>query len=156
MTTATRLLAGLILILAASCGTTVPALADTPTNVRDGVAGELDAGWVRAACATNAHCVKCRLGYPEGAKRVTLTIRLGGRVMAVERTFPYRDDHRATPAPQRAASGRVVDGVRLACTSAGQRVTCTLDLAARYVDGNVTSYVDGWNYCGLRYEGATL
>lgn len=151
-----RLTAALTLLLAASCGTPVPALADTPHNVRDGVAGQLDAGWVRALCATTADGVKCALRFPEGARRVNLEHRLGGRLLGVETTYPYADDVRARPAPRRTTSGTVVPGVRLECSSAGQRVACVLDLAARFHDVNVTTYVNGWNYGGLVGDGVVL
>ena len=157
MHTATRALVALTALVAASCGTTVPALADVPRNVHDGpTAGKLDAGWVRAACASTDDGVKCAIRIPEGARTVVLEHRLGGKRLGVERTYPYADDHRAGPAPARHVAGRVIPGVRLECDSAGQRVECVLDLAARFGDFNVTTFVNGWSYGGLRGEGVVL
>jgi hypothetical protein len=155
MHTIARALAPLLLTLGLLAGMTGTANADVPSNVRDGHAGTLEAGWVRAACATTATGVKCALRFPEGAQRVDLTYRLGGRDLAVETTTPYRAEHRTTPAPSRATGGTVVAGVRLTCAGKGQRVECVLDLAPRFADFSVTTYVAGWNYGGLRGSDVT-
>jgi len=160
MRTIARLLAPLIAGLLAAAGLIVGAQdahADTPHNVRDGVtAGTLDAGWVRAACATTYDGVKCALRFPEGARTVVLEHRLGGKLLGVETTHTYADDHRHGPAPTRTAGGRITNGVRVECAAAGQRVECVLEYARRYVDLNVTTFVNGWNYGGLRGEGVVL
>lgn len=150
------LLATAVVAVGATTCSVPPAQADVPSNVRTGNHGVLDAGWVRALCAATDDGVKCALRYPEGAKRIDLDYRLGGRELGVESTFPYADDHAARPAPKRAAAGRVVDGVRLSCSGEGQRIECVIDIAARYRDFSVTTFVNGWSYGGLRGSGVVL
>jgi len=154
MRTIARILAPLLVLAGFLAGAPTEA-ADTPANVHDGRAGDVTAGWVRLACATNGTGVKCALRFPEGARTVTVEHRIGGKVLGVEQTFPYRAEHRPTPAPARRASGTAA-GVRLACTGAGQRIDCTITYPARVRDLNVTTYVRGWNYGGLRAEGLVL
>lgn len=117
--------------------------------------GTLEAGWVRAACATNAHGVRCALRFPEGARRVVLDHAIGDKSLGEEVSYIDRAEHRATPAPQRHAAGTLA-GVRLECTNAGQLVECAITYPSATTDLVVTQFVRGWNYGGLRAKGLVL
>lgn len=149
------ILAPLLVALGLIAGAQDAANADTPGNVRAGHAAALDAGWVRVACATTHDGARCAVRVPDGASRVTLVHRIDGQLLGVEDTYPYADDHRRTPARRQAATGNVA-GVAVSCRIAGRAVDCVLDYPAGARDLNVTTYVNGWNYGGLRGKGIVL
>jgi hypothetical protein len=127
-----------------------------PSSVHRGArTGTLEAGWVRAACATNAHGARCVIRVPEGARRVVLDHAIGAKWLGEEVSYIDRAEHRTTPAPSRRAAGTLA-GVRLECTNAGQLVECAITYPAATTDLVVTTFVRGWNYGGLRAKGLEL
>lgn len=168
MHTTARILAPLLLALGL-LGATSAAHADEPSITvgetlntsapssayRGPRKGVLEAGWVRAACSTNAHGARCAIRLPEGARVVSIDHRIDGGELGVETSYIDRAEHRPTAAPQRHAAGTMA-GVRLECDNLGQRVECVIDYPASTTDLVVTTFVRGWNYGGLRAKGVIL
>lgn len=145
-------LAGIILAVLAPAA---PAMADVPKNVTDGPHGVLEAGWVRAACATSRDGAKCVIRFPEGARKVELIHKIDGQRLGREVQYMYEDDYRSAPAPARRAAS-MLGGVIINCSNRGQVARCTVDYPAGTENISTTTYVSDWNYGGLRTEDLVL
>lgn len=146
--TSAALAASVLLAAAAALGGMPAARADIPRSVHDashGRAGELDAGWVRVACATSSDAVKCAIRVPAGYSRLDLDIRQAGASIVDLSTWT---DERRTWGKPRRATGRVVPGVLVACEGHGNRLACDLDLAWRIDAFNVSWYSAGQDWGG--------
>lgn len=121
-----------------------PAHADPPRNVHDGLSGTVEAGWVRAACATRDDAVKCAIRFPVAFARVAVSDYVGRKYMG---TLAVRDTAGPTERVEKLLSlnRRIIPGVRLACGARGGAADCDL-IFARRRDYSVTIYVAG-EYC---------
>lgn len=138
---------------AATCS--APAHSDIPSNVSTGRHGVVDAGWVRVACAVSGTGARCSLRFPEGVRRTELTYILGGDLVGIETLWDH-DTPGRTRGRVRRMAGRVAPGVRVKCSTFGATATCTVGLARRYKDFNVTIYSAGVGLGGLRADGLVL
>lgn len=134
---------------ATTCSVAAPAAADIPnTSGRHGV----DAGWVRASCAVNATAAKCAIRFPEGTRRLEVDYVHGGTPLGTETSWDRTVAPRARGQIRR-VDVRVASGVTLDCLTVGAVAYCTVDLANRFTDFNITTYSAGSMLGGVKGKG---
>lgn len=136
------------LLLALNAGA---AGAEKPRNVHDGTAGVVEREWVRVACATLDSNVKCALRFPVDFSTVDFRLYSGGESVGTERFLArgkrWERLHGGVAAPVR-MSGRLVPGVRAACSAKGSRAMCELWIPRDHRI-NMDIYVAGLSQGGL-------
>ena len=149
-----------LLIALTAAAATVTTCSVTPAHADDvpgwevmapAEAGKIDAGWARVSCNGTTENQRCHLRFPDGFRRLRVTYVHGGDSLGTLGTWDHDTPTRRRDGVRK-FDRRIVSGVRVACSTTGATVDCTVSIRERVRVFEDTYWSAGWNMGGIIYE----